>query len=123
MELVNAMYQFGTTHKSCEILLILLSPFVPFMTEEIGSLWGNTYSIHQQSWPSYDEAKLQQDDITMVFMINGKLKHKEIIQKDVSKEFLVNFVNQHEKLSKFILGKKIENIIFIPNKLLNIVIS
>jgi len=123
MELVNAMYQFGSNQHACQVLLILLSPFVPFITEEIWSLWGHKTSIHQESWPDYDDAKLTQDHVTIVFMVNGKLRHKDLFSKGISKETLLDFAHQHEKLSQFISTKNIQNVIFVPDKLINIVCS
>ena len=106
-----------------EKLLILLSPMVPFITEELWETAGNKGSIHRVSWPSYDEEAAAEDLTTVVFQVNGKLRDKTNVPVGTSKEELEKIALASEKIKNFTGGKDLVKIIVVPDKLVNIVVK
>ena len=105
-----------------ETLLILLAPYAPHLAEECWcEILGNKFSVHQQKWPKYDNKYLGSDTCEVVFMINGKLRDKEMFPIGVSKEEMLKVAKEH--LSKQLENKEIIKEIIVPNKLVNIVVK
>ncbi|KGG12469.1 MULTISPECIES: leucine--tRNA ligase [Prochlorococcus] len=108
-------------NESLSILLKLLSPFAPHISEELWKKLKGKDSIHKQSWPSYDELALVKDSYELVIQINGKLRGKIIVNSSASKEELENLALESDISRKWLQGKTYKRIIVIPNKLINIV--
>ncbi|MFC6346527.1 leucine--tRNA ligase [Vagococcus carniphilus] len=101
--------------------LQLLAPIAPFVSEELWERMGHTESISHVSWPTYDEKELVEDEIEVIFQVNGKLKAKVIVPRDLSKEELEEVAMNHEQIKANIEGKTVRKVIAVPNKLVNIV--
>ena len=101
--------------------LQLLAPIAPFVSEELWERMGHTESISHVSWPTYDEKELVEDEIEVIFQVNGKLKAKVIVPHDMSKEELEEVAMNHEQIKANIEGKTVRKVIAVPNKLVNIV--
>ncbi len=108
--------------------LKLLAPFAPFLTEEIWSDLvsdsdnGRSKSIHMQSWPKYNPKLIIEEQFELVIQINGKIKDKILAEIGVSQKKAENLALNQEKIKSAISGQKIRKIIFVPNKLINIVL-
>ena len=131
MEFVNQLsaisYQqsvISNQQSAIETLLLLLAPFAPHLTEE---LWvealGKKLSIHQQSWPEYDERLAKEKIVTVVVQINGKLRDKLEVQSAKCKvqSEIKKLVKEREKVQKYLKGKKVKKVIFVPGRLINYV--
>lgn len=105
-----------------ERMLILLAPFSPHLTEELWHLLGYKSSIHQQIWPKYDKKLVKEETITLVIQINGKVRDKIKVENDISEEKAKELALSQEKVKKWLEGKEIKKVIFVPRKLINIVI-
>ena len=134
MELVNLMYKYNEesvkgsrnhllVFETTKKLLMLLSPIVPFMTEELWNRMGNTGSIHKSIWPYHDEAIAAQDLATVIFQVNGKLRDKADLAKGTTSDELEKIALSSDKVQKFIDGRTILKKIVIQDKLVNIVIK
>ncbi|MSR89064.1 MAG: leucine--tRNA ligase [Candidatus Margulisbacteria bacterium] len=123
MELTNFMTSHGTTQKANDILLLLLAPFAPFMTEEAWQLLGHVKSIHQTAWPKYDPGLLVDDEVTIVAQVNGKLRGQFVVPKGISQEALLALVKSDERVAKFLVDVTIIKVVFVPDKLLNFVVK
>jgi leucyl-tRNA synthetase len=123
MELTNFIYQNGYNNKSLEIILILLCPFAPHITEELWHMIGHNDSIHTQKWPSYDPSLTKDKEITLVIQINGKVRDKVNILSDISEEEIKNTVFKLPKVQNYIDGKIILKTFIVKNKLINIVVK
>jgi len=126
-----------------QTLLLLLAPFAPYLTEE---LWQNVWqknpaniqstkllnfdtlkpflSIHTQPWPAYDEKYLKQDEIEIVIQINGKKRSAiQVGSQDVNdKEKIISLAKKSSKIQAYIKGQTIKREIYIPGKLVNLVV-
>jgi len=105
-----------------EKFLILLSPFAPHISEELWSKLGEKKSIFKESWPKYDQKLIKEEVITLVIQVNGRVREKIEVESDISEEKAKELSFSREKVKKWIEGKGIKKIIFVPGKLINIVV-
>lgn len=110
------------TKEAFEYLLIMLAPFAPHITEELWEKLGNKESIHVQEWPKYDKKAIVDEMCTIVVQVNGKVRanlemSKNSTQKDVEKQAFEN-----DNVINFTEGKKPKKVIYIQDKILNIVV-
>ena len=123
MTLLNEMKAKGKiTKKDFKTYLILLNPVAPHMTEELWEMMEFDGELNQTSWPSYDEDKLTFDSFEMPVQINGKVRGKVLMANDASKDDVVNAAKEDNNIKSYIEGKEIRKIIYVPGKILNIVI-
>jgi len=109
--------------------LLILAPFAPHLTEELWQSLKNKTSkpkafksIHNQLWPKHDKKLIEEDTFELIIQINGKLRHKIIVSTDISQKEAEKLVLAEEKIKKIIGDQKIKKIIFVPKRLINIVI-
>ncbi|MCB9450864.1 MAG: leucine--tRNA ligase [Anaerolineaceae bacterium] len=95
------------------VYLRLMAPFTPHMAEELWSGLGFGYSIHQQDWPEYDAAKAAEDALTLVVMINGKVRDKVTVPVDVTEEDAKAAALGTEGAQKALNGKQPKRVIYI----------
>lgn len=105
-----------------EKFLILLSPFVPHIAEELWEKRGKTNSIFLQKWPVWDETKIIDEMVNIVFQVNGKVRDIQKVSVDISEEEMEILARESEKIQKYIEGKEIKKIIFVKGKLINFVV-
>jgi leucyl-tRNA synthetase len=136
MQLINFLSTQKTVSlKAIRLLILILSPFAPYMTEELWrqlSLKLKAKSlkpfVHQQPWPDYDPAAIKEEMVTIVIQVNGKLRDKLIVgaHHDApaanNKEKILEMAKKSEKVQKFLAGKTIRQTIFVPGKLVNFVL-
>ena len=103
-------------------LFLLIAPFAPHLGEELWSVAGKERSIFDESWPSYKEAAIVEEEITIVIQINGKVRGKITVPADSSKEVLREKALKNEHIQKWLAGKKLKKVIIVQGKLVNIVI-
>ncbi len=106
-----------------EAFVKLLNPIAPHMTEEIWSMLGHEGTVSYEAWPTYDEAKLVSDTITIIAKVNGKLRARIDVRAGSSKEDMLEIAMAHENVQNFISGKEIVKTIAVPVKLVNIVVK
>lgn len=130
MELVNEMYRYkegmvnpGLFGAAIKDLIIMLAPFVPHVTEEMWEHLGYEGSVHDQSWPEYDEKALVKDTVEIVVQVNGKIKEKLDIAGGLSREEMEKTAMENEKVKGLIEGKNVVKVIAVPGKLINIVVK
>lgn len=126
MEYTNALVKYENNkipRKYIEQLLLLLAPFAPYITEELWESIGNKFSIHNNSYPTYDEEKIKEDTVTMAVQVNGKLRSTVSVKKDEEKDVVLKLCKSEENVKKHIEGKEIIKEIVVPNKIVNIVVK
>ena len=122
MGLINTIYAKGSiTKDELEIFIKLLSPFAPHLTEEIWVSLGNEGFLSVAKWPEYDEAKTVDDEIEVAVQVNGKTREVVKVSKDIDKDGAINAGK--EAVSKWLEGATIVKEIYIPGKIVNIVIK
>ncbi len=131
MEMVNGLYKFKESHGmqasetwrfTLESLLQILAPFAPHITEELWQEMGHTDTIHVNHWPKWDEKYLVSDVVTIIVQVNGKLRAKLELPADTDKDAIEQAALADENVTKFTSNKPPKKMIYVPKKLVNIVI-
>tara|TARA_B100000427_G_scaffold66560_1_gene53085 strand:+ start:3296 stop:5710 length:2415 start_codon:yes stop_codon:yes gene_type:complete len=123
MELLNTMYSIGTTKEAVLICLKLLAPLAPFMTDYVWQRLDQNGSIHAQTWPLCDESVIQDDEITVVCQINGKVRDKLLIAINSDQATVESVAKSSEKIQLYLDSGTLRKTIFVPNKLINFVVT
>ena len=124
MTLVNELSKAKTINKSdYEMVLKIVNPFAPHITEELWEKLGHTEDMVFASWPQHDESKLVESTIEMVVSINGKVRDKIVVPMDISKDECLALAKNTEKIQTQLEGKTIIKEIFVPKKLVNLVVK
>ncbi len=101
--------------------ITVLDPFAPHLAEEINARLGGKTMLSETTWPSYDEAALVRSEIELVVQVNGKLRDRLMVSKDIDEEGAKAAAFASSKVNEHLEGKTIRKIIFIPGKIFNIV--
>jgi leucyl-tRNA synthetase len=129
MEFVNALsdrrrqnaWQTATFHQALETLLVLLAPVTPHLAEELWQLTGHTGSVHQQTWPVWDEGLARQELVQVPIQINGKLREVIEVPVDTPQAEIEKLAYAQPKVQQHLGGKGIARIVYVPGKIFNIV--
>ena len=130
MELLNEMYKArengaaGTPEweEAVDIYLHMMAPVTPHIAEELWAYLGKPYSIHQQSWPAVDERAAEEEQITLVVQVNGKIRDRIQVPAEISAEEAKTAALGSEAVIRFLEGKRPRNVIVVPGRLVNIVV-
>ena len=131
MEMVNGLYKFKESHGmqasetwqfTLESLLQILAPFAPHITEELWQKLGHADTIHVNHWPKWDEKYLVSDVMTIIVQVNGKLRAKLELPADTDKDAIEQAALADENVVKFTSNKPPKKVIYVPKKLVNIVV-
>ncbi|MBC1513333.1 leucine--tRNA ligase [Listeria booriae] len=122
MIFINDSYKATTVPKAyAEGFVQLLSPIAPHLAEELWHRLGHTETITYEAWPTFDESKLVEDEVEIVLQVNGKVRAKVTVAKDLSREALEELARDNDKIKEEITGKTVRKVIAVPGKLVNIV--
>jgi leucyl-tRNA synthetase len=129
MELVNAIYQFESKSETAspvlreaiEVTVLLLSPFVPHITEELWHTLGKRESVIQTAWPEHDPRATAEQEILVVIQINGKLRDRMRVSASFGDVDVKKAALKRERVRSLIAGKPIKKVIVVPKKLVNVV--
>jgi leucyl-tRNA synthetase len=122
MEYMNALRKGERTPHRDEILPLipLVSPFAPHIAEELWEQTGGTGSVFDSAWPSFDPALAAEDSIELVVQVNGKVRSKIFVPREITQEAAVSAALSDATVAKFVAGAP-KKIIFVPGRLLNFV--
>jgi len=122
MVFINDCYKVDEIYKPyIEGFIKMLAPIAPHIGEELWSRLGHEETITYQPWPTFDESLLVDDEVEIVVQVNGKVRAKIDVPKDVSKEEMEEIALDNENIKDEIEGKDIKKVIAVPQKLVNIV--
>ena len=122
MILVNAMEEGSFTQEDYRVFLQVLAPFAPHLVEEVWNLLGNSTSVHSSIWPSYNEKYLLTEEVTIAVQIAGKMRGTIEIARDSEDSAVLDMVKTTEMYKKYVGENEPKKVIFVKNKLVNIVI-
>jgi leucyl-tRNA synthetase len=116
---------FGTPawNEAIEALLLMLAPSAPHIVEELWERIGKPYSVHQQRWPAYDPAAAAEELFTLVVQVNGKVRGKVELPVGIGEEQAKQAAMNGENVQRHLQGKTPKQVIYVPNKLVNIVVG
>ena len=101
----------------------LLAPFAPHLSEELWVRLGQEASISYVAWPTYDPAQLVEDTVEIIFQVNGKVRGKATVARDIDQDGMIAAAKADDNVQKFIADKTIRKVIAIPGKFVNIVVG
>lgn len=123
MEAMNELRSLKCNNRQIlEPMVVLLSPFAPFMTEELWSLLGKEGSVHHATYPEFDEQYLIEDTISYPVSINGKKRALIDFPADATKAHLETVALQLPEIQKWLEGQPVKKVIIVPQKMINIVV-
>ncbi|MBW7573580.1 leucine--tRNA ligase [Caproiciproducens faecalis] len=125
MALMNDIADAGTiTKDELKIFTVLLNPFAPHVTEEMWALMKFDGAMAcQQAWPEYNEAKCTEDTIEIVVQVNGKVRARLSVAADIAKDAAIAAAKADEKIAAELSGKTVVKEVYVPGKLVNIVVK
>jgi leucyl-tRNA synthetase len=130
MEAINDLYKFKAEDQyqstawrfALESLLQLLAPFAPHISEELWHQLGHESSIHQSNWPAYDEKYLVEDTVTIAVQVNGKLRGQIEMPIDADQPTVEVAAKAEPNVTGHLEGKTVVKTIYVPGKIVNIVV-
>ena len=124
MSLLNSLQGSGKiTKDEFKTFIILLNPFAPHITEELWCEAGFEGMLNETEWPKYDEAKCVEATVEIVVQVNGKIKARVNIPADISADDAIAMAKADEAVAKEIAGKNIIKELYVPKRLVNIVVK
>ena len=131
MEFTNTLQKaketpvYGTEawEEAIETLLLLLAPCCPHIAEELWARTGRPYSVHQQRWPEYNPELTVEETITLVVQVNGKVRARVEVPADITEEAAKEAALAEPNVQRHIAGKEIRKIVYVPGRLVNIVVG
>jgi leucyl-tRNA synthetase len=130
MELVNTLSKFAdesangkaVRQEALEAIVLMLAPIVPHICHQLWLDLGHQQAVVSVAWPEVDMAALEQDSIELVIQVNGKLRSKMTVPSTATSDEVQAMALNDEHVLRFIEGKSIRKVIFVPKKLVNIVV-
>jgi leucyl-tRNA synthetase len=130
MELLNAVGRFddaspqgrAVRHEALEVATLALSPIIPHVTHTLWRELGHEGALIDEPWPKPDPAALAQDEIEIVVQVNGKVRGHVRIPVDAPQEAVLQASLANEHVQKFVAGKPIRKVVYVPRKLINVVV-
>ena len=134
MELVNSLYQMeekrktpdpqtaGVMREAVETVIVLLSPFVPHICEDLWEFLGHEQSVSKEPWPGFDEETLRDEEVLMVIQVNGKLRSRITVGAHASEAEIQEAVLANERVQEILRGQKVKKFVWVPQKLMNLVV-
>ncbi len=108
--------------EASDTLLLLLAPTAPHLAEELWQQVGHSYSIHNQSWPRWDEELAKEEAFTLVIQVNGKLRDRVTALVSINEAEAKNIALNRQRVKSYIEGKEVLKTIYVPGRLVNLVV-
>jgi leucyl-tRNA synthetase len=130
MEMMNDMGRYkqqggyGTPEweEAVDVYLRMLAPVAPHISEEIWAQLEKPYSVHTQDWPAVDEEAAKEDEVTLVVQVNGKLRDRIVVPADITEEQAKAQALSSDAVQKQLDGKQPRKVVYVPKRLVNIVL-
>jgi leucyl-tRNA synthetase len=106
-----------------EAIVVLLAPFVPHIASELWEHLEHREHLDTVAWPAFSKDALQTDELLIVVQVNGKVRGKITVPADVSRERVEDLALADERVSAFLDGKKIQRLVYVPKRLVNVVLE
>ena len=106
-----------------EVIILLLSPFVPHVANELWEELGQSRPLGQMPWPIYSESALEEEQLLIVVQVNGKVRGKITVAADVDQARIEQEALCDERVKHFVDGKKLQKVVYVPRRLVNIVVE
>jgi leucyl-tRNA synthetase len=112
----------GVFEEAVEALILLIAPSAPHIAEELWSRTGHPYGVHQQSWPSFNESLAAAETFTLVVQVNGRLRDRIDVPVGISEADAKEMAQASDKVRPYTDGQQIARVLYVPGRLVNIVL-
>jgi leucyl-tRNA synthetase len=124
MELVNKLREERShDRRIVESLVIMLAPFAPHFAEENWERLGHATSVFQARWPDWDEALVVEDQVEVVIQVSGKTRGRVSVPRDAEQGAVLAAAQEDAAVRRFTEGKEVRKVVYVPNRLLNLVVG
>ncbi len=114
----NAAWEEGI-----EGLLLMLAPLAPHISEEMWARTGRPYSVHQQSWPEWNEALARAEEVTLVVQVNGKLRDRIQVSAGIDEQEATQLALSSPAVQRYVDNRKVRKVVYVPGRLVNLVVG
>jgi leucyl-tRNA synthetase len=123
MEYVNELREQGArSREHLEPLVIMLAPYAPHFAEELWGLLGHATSVFAAQWPAHNEGLATSGDVEIAVQVNGKLRSRLTVPRGMAQDDVVARVLADEAVKKFVDGQKVKKVIYVQDRLVNLVV-
>ncbi len=123
MELINHMKEAGCRDRAMiESLVVMLAPFTPHFSEECWERLGHTTTVFDAGWPTWDENLVVSDQIELPVQVSGKTRGRVMVNRGAAQAIVQALALAEPTVAKFVEGKEIRKVVFVPDRLINIVV-
>jgi len=123
MEYVNELREQGAgSRELLEPLVIMLAPYAPHIAEELWSVLAGKGSVFEARWPAYDERLASAGDVEIAVQVNGKLRSRLTVPRGMAEKDVLDRVLADEAVKKFVDGQKVKKVIYVQDRLVNLVV-
>jgi leucyl-tRNA synthetase len=128
MELLTVIRANGAAaapvrREALEKLVLILGPFVPHIAEELWTMLGNEPSVFGQEWPAHDEAAAREEELEIPVQVNGRLRGKVVVPAGTGEEAIKERALADENVRRFTADKTIAKVVYVPGRLVNVVVK
>jgi leucyl-tRNA synthetase len=124
MIFVNAIQKTPSVSRGTALAFLqLLAPFAPHIAEELWARLGEAPSISDAPWPAYDPAMLVVDQVKLVFQVNGKFRGDQLVPVGLQQAEAVEIARAHARVRPFVEGRSVKKIVYVPGRILNLVMD
>jgi leucyl-tRNA synthetase len=124
MEFVNTLREEScTSREMVEGLVLMLAPFAPHFAEESWERLGHDRSVFEAHWPKWDESLVVEDQVEVVIQVSGKTRGRVSVPRDAEQGAVVAAAQEDAAVRRFTEGKEVRKVVYVPNRLLNLVVG
>jgi leucyl-tRNA synthetase len=104
-------------------MVLMMAPSTPYVSEELWEKLGGAYSVHTQTWPTFDEELAKDDFVELVIQVNGKVRDRVTLPADAAEESAKEAARRTEKIAAALDGVQVVREIYVPGRLMNFVVK
>lgn len=130
MEFTNALLRardagpvgVAAWEEAMDALILMLAPSAPHLAEELWARRGRPYSVHQQPWPGFEPELAQEEEITLVVQVNGRVRDRLLVPADIDEGRARELALASSRVQAHINQRQVQRVVYVPGKLVNVVV-
>jgi len=107
--------------RTARAFVLLLAPFAPHLAEELWARLGGGYSVHAEAWPSFDRSAVQDDEVTLVVQVNGRVRDRLVVRRGLDRDAAIEAAMTSERIRSLLEGGPPLRVVHVPDRLVNLI--